>query len=373
MDADTLQRELNKTVLNLFQKKNSTFLSTLYCGMHFHWDETIPTACTDGLELRWNPQWFLSLDGPTRVSVLSHELWHVGYDHMGRAGERDFRLWNAACDHAINLQQLEHGYVFNVEHLADPRFTGWSAEQIYDKLKQESQGKPAPNLPFGEDFKPVESKEEQAKVEAAIIRAVVATRMAGEAGTLPGDLVTMVDKLLNPKLPWHRLLAKFLTDISNEVRSWKRPNRRYQDMYLPSNAGDEGLMHLTYAMDASGSMSDEQLVVLNTEIKSIKDTLNPEKMTVVSFDTQIRDTWEFHRDDSLQRLQFHGRGGTSLDPVWDTVKQNKASALVVFSDLDCAIPPSPGIPVIWVCMDNPTRTVPYGRIIHVDSREFSGT
>ncbi len=373
MDEAKLQQELNKTVLHLFQKKNSTFLSTLYCGMKFQWDDSIPTACTNGLILKWNPQWFLSLAPQDRVFVLAHECWHVAYDHMGRREDRDPRIWNAAADHAINLDLKANGYLISTDHLADPRFRGMSAEQIYNILIQEKDPSDPSELPFGEDFEPAETVEERQQVQAGLVRAVTAARMNNEAGDLPGEITQLIDKLLNPKLPWHQVLRRFLTDISSTERTWRKPNRRYQDMYLPSDGGDEGLMHLMYAMDVSGSMTDGQLQVLNTELSWIQKSLNPERMTVVSFDTEVQDTWEFVRDQTFEQLEIHGRGGTCLEDLWRLVKEQRSTALVVFSDLECSIPPNPGIPVIWVCMDNKRRHVPYGRIIHVDSREYSGT
>ena len=162
------QEMLDKAVLGLFvAPKNvirpSSFLASLYCSLTQIWDEEIPTACVNSdMELRINPHWFASLSEPMRETLLAHELWHVGFMHIdeARMGDRCPDKWNEACDHAINLMLEEHGFTFDkfpADHpmagqemgLKDPRFSGMSAEEIYEILVKEG-GKP--NLPFGRDF-----------------------------------------------------------------------------------------------------------------------------------------------------------------------------------------------------------------------------
>ena len=111
---------LEKAGLQLFRTKMAGFFSTIYCNLEKKWSEDIPTACVDGRSLRINPQWFLGLDEPTRVTVLAHEISHVALFHCSpsRCSGKNFRRWNVACDHVINLQLKEDGQ-------AKP---GWSNE-----------------------------------------------------------------------------------------------------------------------------------------------------------------------------------------------------------------------------------------------------
>ena len=139
---------------------------------------------------------------------------------------------------------------------------------------------------------------------------------------------------------------------------------------MPGRTGQEGLAHLRWYLDCSGSVTDAQLKVYNSEVAGAKATHNPEIMTVTSFDTEIRDTWTFTEDQDLMGLEFHGRGGTNLVDVFKDIAKNKPSAAVIISDMEVGIPKNPGIPILWICVDNPKKTVPYGTLVHLDSSIF---
>ncbi|WP_199097285.1 VWA-like domain-containing protein [Dyella sp. ASV21] len=381
------QKALDKAVLGLFQGHASTFLSTIYCSLKFVWDESIPTACTNGLELRVNPTWFVSLSEKMRVTLLAHELWHIAYMHMARVGDRNFQIWNMAGDYAINIMLEENGYHFDLVPgtskkmgLIDPQYRDMSAEQIYDKLVADST---KVELPFGNDFSPLGGSgsgdsddapkpltvEEQAQIMAAVVRATTMSQMSDrEAGQLPGTFTEMLDELLNPKLPWQSLMTRWLTERSESGFNWRIPNRRYQDIYLPSPGGEEGLAHLLWALDVSGSVTQNQLRIFNSELKGAKEAYNPERMTVVTFDTEIQNTWEFSNEDDISGLCITGRGGTDMTEVFELARKLQVTAMVMFSDMWCNIPPQiPGVAVLWLCYDNPKWTPPYGDVIYVDS------
>ncbi len=406
--TQTREEMLESAVLGLFiqpkgTNRPSVFLSSLYCSLTQQWDDSIPTACVDSrMRLRINADWFGTLSPRMRETLIAHELWHIALLHVDevRAAGRCPDKWNEACDHAINLMLLEHGFTFDkypVGHprageiigLADARFTGMTAEEIYEIL--EAEGGPPMDLPFGKDFEvgspgdaagdstgegkgapgnPTPMTDAQrAQLTSAVVRAATLSQMSGrEAGALPGQLATLIDELLNPRLPWEQLLRRWLSERSSFGSTWRRPSRRYGDIYMPGRAGQEGLAHLRWYLDCSGSVTDEQLKVYNSEVAGAKSTHNPELMTVSSFDTELRDTWVFTEDQDLMGLEFHGRGGTCLLDVMKDIRKHKPSAAIIISDLECHIPPSPGIPILWICVDNPKRTVPYGHIVHLDSK-----
>lgn len=380
---------LERAVLGLFitpsgTNRPSVFLTSLYCSLKQFWREDIPTACVNSkMELWINPEWFASISPAMRETLLAHELWHLAFMHVdpARLGNRCPDVWNAACDHAINLMLLEHGFTFDKfppGHpeagkpigLLDPRFKGMSAEEIYDILIKE--GLPM-TLPFGKDFDATPgqaiSPAAAAGITSAVVRAVTMSKMSGrEAGSLPGSLVTLIDNLLNPRLPWDALLRRWLTELSQYGASWRRPSRRFEDIYMPGRTGQEGLAHLRWYLDCSGSVTDSQLHAYASEIAGAKATHNPEQMTVTSFDTKLRDTWEFSSDQEITGLEFHGRGGTNLTEVFADIRKHRPSAAVIISDLFVDIPTqSPGVPILWICVDNPEARVPFGTLIHLDT------
>ena len=110
-----------------------------------------------------------------------------------------------------------------------------------------------------------------------------------------------------------------------------RPNRRYQDIYLPRCRTIVRAWITSPAFeDVSGSISDADSIRFNSEFKYVKDTFQPEKMTLLQFDTIIQKEDVFLKDDPFEEIQIIGRGGTSLVCVRDWIIENEPTAVVIF-------------------------------------------
>ena len=62
----------------------------------------IKSACTDGRNIYYNPAFINALTVRETIFVVIHELYHCVFKHMLLRGNRDPKLWNAACDYVIN-------------------------------------------------------------------------------------------------------------------------------------------------------------------------------------------------------------------------------------------------------------------------------
>ena len=385
LDQAALQRALDITKSAVFLKSNAAFLGSLMCSLEFIWDETIETAQTDGVHLWWNPHWFLSLPPRTRETVLVHELWHPGKLHDLRRGSRDPKIWNYACDIRINNDLEKEGYSFDQvewcwkDHSVDAngRLT---EEDIYDLLMSNNQQPPSGGGSWGGDGEGESDQGDMVPAPAEalhgcinnVVKAMQQAKLAGAAGSIPGELEQIIDKFLTPIVPWEQHLHEFFTELCDEDFSWARPNRRHlhDDLYLPSMIKDEGkLEHLAYYLDVSGSISDQDVLRFNSEVKYIKEKFNPLKLTLVLFDTRITAQYVFEEDDRFEKIVVVGRGGTSLVPVREHIEQHRPTAAVIFSDLDCPAmkPLDHHIPVIWVAVNAGGKTVPFGKLIHIRS------
>lgn len=363
----TIDKEFNKIKREVFfsSNKNASFLGSILCSVEFLWtdSEEIPTAATDGLKLWWNRKFFESLNKDSRVFVLLHELWHVAFLHAHRRGKRDPEIWNIAADYCINGFLVEEGRKCSVKFLHDTRYKGMSTEEIYDLIIEN-----AIKIPFN-PMKDIIDGEPSSLNDAVgkVIYAQQLSEMSKEAGTRPGEIEVILNTFLKPKIPWESVLMNFFTALSEEDYSWSKPNRRYRDEYLPSMVGSEGLEHIIYYLDVSGSIRDIDITRFNSEVKYIKEVLNPEKLTLVQFDTRITQETVYEKDDPFESVHVIGRGGTSLVPVREHILANNPNAVVIFSDLEVT-PMEGGItcPVIWVTINNPGATVPFGEMIHID-------
>jgi len=369
------QKMLNKSKGQLFFNKNSGFLGSLLCRMRFEWSDDIDTAATNGETLYWNPEFFLSLDEETRVTVLAHELWHVAYLHPVRGEGLDQETYNIAADHVINLMLSQHGYYMNgFPYVMDPKYIGWSTDKVYaDLIQNPPPPKSNPQGGLGSDIqKPVTddgqvSSTTMADMVSKVVGAATAARMSGQAGSIPGEVSQTYENFLKPKLSWETILHNFFNEMVDFDYSYRRPNRRYEDPIMKGLVGMTGLEHLVYYLDISGSVSDEDILRFNSEVSFIKEEFNPQRLTLVTFDTEIKDIYEFDQNDEFKRIVVTGRGGTNLNPVMAHANELNPNAIIIFTDLHVSIPSDePKVPLIWICVDNPKAEVPYGKLIHLD-------
>jgi len=368
LDMATMTRELDRTKSQVFLGENSAFLGTLMTTMEFYWSRDIPTAATDGVCVWWNPEFFLSLPKDSRKTVLVHELWHPGLLHMLRRGERDPKTWNCAADHKVNLDLKKAGFSFEGIEWAcmDPKYAGMVEEDIYDDLIKNQT--PVPEE-FGDMIESSEpSNTIQNRVVANVVRAVQQAKLTKQAGKLPGIVEKTLSKFLTPVIPWKTVLHSFFTEMLDEDYTWARPNRRFDDIYLPSRFLDDGrLEHLAYYLDVSGSVSDHDVLRFNSEVKYIKEQFNPLKLSLVQFDTQIQQERIFLEDDPFDEVVVVGRGGTCFECVRDHIIEHRPTAAIIFSDMYCdpmrSLPED--IPVIWIVVGNAHATIPFGKKINI--------
>lgn len=364
-----LTRELDRVKADVFSGKSAAFLGSLMCKLPQSWNENIQTAQTDGQSIQWNPEWFLKLPRPTRGTVLVHEIWHVARMHGPRMGNRDPEIWNYACDILINNTLDYAGYSFEgTEPWLDHQYDGMVEEQIYDLLIAQQKTPPSggswgvgkPDMCEGIADNPISTLNK-------VVGAMASAKMAGEAGTLPGDVVEMIKKFLKPVVPWEKELHDFMTDLSEECSTWARPWRRYPDMYMPDRYVEEGrLAHMAYFLDVSGSITQRDCLRFNSEVKYVFDTFQPQRLTLILFDTVIQRIYEFEEGDDFEEVEIVGRGGTSLECVRDWIEKNRPTAAMIFTDLEVS-PMQPltyDLPLLWIC-NKAGKSVPFGKLIHI--------
>ena len=389
IDYVALDKDFDRVKAKVFLGKNAAFLGPLMCGLNFHWSMDVETACTNGLTLQWNPKFYWSIPFMTRVTILVHELWHVALLHMIRRGDRDPEGWNIAADICINNMLVQDGYTWEgFRPYIDRSMDNLPAEEIYLQrygnrkvLTREQIISEFEHLPEWKDFtkdmplpepdliEPGEGDGDPAGVVNTVITAFHSANMNGGAGSMPGEVSMILKRFLQPKLPWEQLLFKFFNELANQDYRWSRPNRRYEDVYLPSLGDDEtgGLDHIMYFLDVSGSISDMDVTRFNSEVKYIKDTFNPEMLDLIQFDTRIQDIQTFTKDEPFEELLVIGRGGTSLEPVREHIIKHRPTAVVIFSDLCCEVMEKLpfSVPIIWVCINNRDAEVKEGQLVHI--------
>lgn len=355
------EKALDIAKINLVCRPDSIFLCTILFSLNIRWDSAIPTACTNGKNLRINPEFFLSLDKDVRIFVLAHEAYHVAFEHMCRVGDRDFRDFNRAADYVINLMLKDAGFKLWEHCLVDEKYRDMSTDDVYKLIAGDDEDED-----FETDFEQNDDEEVQQQIQETIIQASIKARQGGQAGTIPGDVERFIEEMLNPELPWQRILERQYVKMARKNYSYAKPNRRYlPDFYLPTlYAPDFG--EVAIAIDVSGSVSQEEFDSFMPEVLSIHDTYKPDKTTVVSFDTEITSEQYIRNRKEIQNIQFTGGGGTRISPVYEWINKHQPKAVVIFTDgyFDLCPDDIPkGMPIYWIIYDNLNFKTPVGKVI----------
>lgn len=385
------------------------------------------TMATNGEEIVYYPKDVESLSLFKIKGELAHETAHVIFLHPYRRGNRDPRLWNIACDMAINPMILEAGFELPEDSLNDARFKGMEAEAIYAILEKEQpgekgdkgqkgqqqgqqgagsgqggqgQGKPQPGKGKGKpqpgkgqgrgeqggqvpdpggnggvfDAPAQTPAEMKAKEEERKIDIEQAINVAKRQGRLPGALERRIEKLLKPVIDWREKLAQFVDTSSRNDYSWTMPNRRFTHLgyYLPQLHSPE-LGHVVVLVDASGSVSKPELEELVTEARAITEIYEGATLSVIFFDTKASEVFEITNDTDVTTLKVPKMGGgTDYRPGF--AKIDKAGlttvCIVVLTDGCCnSFPKDAQAPVLWVLnQDNERFRAPFGETVIMPQR-----
>jgi len=358
------------------------FFATLVMSTPMVVDTTLPTAATDMLTIFYNPAFIEGLTLPQVMFVLAHEVMHIVFKHGLRRGSRNPQLWNIACDYAINLILHEAGFEVIQGCLFDPRFKGMSAEQVYDMLKQEmdkenkkrkqnGEGKAGPGdlhqdtSGMGEDVREPANidAEARAKAEQQIQQKVAqAANMARMAGKMPAGVARLVDEILNPTVPWQDLLREYMTRVTKDNESWSRRNRRFTDVYLPSRHSQR-MGEIVVIGDTSGSITNQELARIASEVAAISEAVNPERIRLVWADTEVAGEQEFEAGDII-KADPKGGGGTDMRVPLQHIDQYQPEIAVLVTDGYTPWPNvEPEYPLIVVCTTK--VDVPIGQVVRI--------
>jgi predicted metal-dependent peptidase len=319
--------------------------------------ETLTTAATDGRTIYFNREFFKPLTNKQVEFVLAHEILHAVFDHMGRREGRDPKIFNIACDYAVNGQivrdKIGDHNLPSIKIFHDSKYYGWSAEQIYDEIyeKMNEQQLAALGQMLDEhldqngggdgkddqDGRPKYSKEELKQIRDEMREAVIQAAQAAGAGAVPAGVARMIKELTEPKMDWRQILQQQIQSTIKNDYSFMRPNRKgwHMNAVLPGQQFQETI-DICVAIDMSGSIGDEQAKDFLTEIKGIMEEYKDFKIKLWTFDTRVygeRD-YDGYNMDEFANYKCKGGGGTDFDANWEYMKENdiQPKKFIMFTD-----------------------------------------
>lgn len=349
--------------------------------------DDIPTLAVDAKgRIYYNEKFLDTLTVPQIVWGLCHEVGHVIGQHALRRGTRNHRGWNYAGDAWINDTLTDAKVGDPIPNTVDmPGSRNDTVENIYDNLpKNGNRGGGGedgdggegdyPDIGgLGEDviygdgetgkpLSPDEIREIDGQIKVEIAEAAQAAKMRGK---LPGKLAELVADMLNVKTPWYEILEKHCAARVQQGLSWRRPNKRFADVYLPSTDKLPQMGELVVQVDVSGSISRNELAYYNGHLSRIIEQCRPAKVHVLYVDTQVQRHDEFECGDDV-KLEFYSGGGTHMPAGFDYIAAEgiEPDVFVCLTDGYTGWDSEPGFPVVW-CISSDVKA-PYGENVHFE-------
>lgn len=389
-------------------------------------DPRIDTAGTNGLKVWYNADFIEPLSTERLIGLIAHELSHIALMHMFRRQHRDPKLWNIACDYAINPMLLDNDFQLPSGGCYDPRFRGMSAEAIYAQLVEEQPPQPQPQSgdcdpqdrgdpgdsgsgdsqpgsgdgdEQGGDGQPQpgqggsqpgdgpskapaaagqgvpgvgadlieedfdgDAEAERAARDEVRGRMVQAVNAGRMAGQVPAGMARQLDELIHPPVPWQDVLRPYMQSLVQDDESWQRRNRRYSSVYLPSRASPS-LGKAVVIGDTSGSITDDDLKLIGGAVVSIVEDCHPEVVHMLWADTEVAGRQVFQRGDTVE-LEPAGGGGTDMRVPLAEAAQHEPDVVILITDGYTPWPDTPpDFPVVTVCTSS--APIPFGEVVRV--------
>lgn len=335
------------------------------------------TAATDGRRIFMNRNFVKSLTKDELVFVVAHEVLHAVFDHLSRRQGRDPEYYNMAADYVINYTLVANNIgVMPPVGLYSKKYTEeWTSEQVYDDLLKnqveiempldqhldgnggasgkddgDGDGKDGKGgkggtikvrVSGGEDGPPVLSKEELEEIRQEVlsrtIQAVQAAEQQQNAGCIPASVRRMISELTEPKIDWRTMLDAQIRSQMKCDYTFQRLSRVEvgQGFIFPAE-DDDYMAEADIWIDTSGSMGEELLREIMSEVKGIMQSFGQFKLRVGCFDAKAYKVHEFteRNIDDLDDFKLEGGGGTMFTAFWQAMADaNRVpERLVVFTD-----------------------------------------
>jgi len=388
-------------------------------------DSGCPTAYTDGVNKVYGRAHLETIPNEAKLrGLILHENLHVALKHVsfGKGMFQENRnMANLAADFVVNdITENIKGCVAGTNErivelyendIYDPMFHNWSMREVYNYLKKHAKPKPKPqngkpcdnpSNPADGDSNPQsggkQDKEEWESVEVngkvydlsnsdehdfggelsqeqlkelndGIDRALREGGML--AGRMGAKIPRSIAELLEPKIDWREALRDFVTSSiqGKDEFTWRKLNKRHlaNDILSPS-VENETIGEVIVGFDTSGSIGSEEITEFATELVSVCNLVQPERVRVLWWDTQVHGEQVFSRADYqniASLLKPLGGGGTTVSCVSAYINKEKLNAecVLVFTDgyLEHDIQWNISSPTLWMITRNKNFEPPVGK------------
>lgn len=385
-DNNVILKYENALVYLLLKKP---FLARLIMGMHKNFNYKGSTAAvgirSSGIQLHINPEFFCQFSTQEAAGVLEHECLHVLHNHMARfkdTFEERGRLFNFATDVCINqmiedmpkkfkVRDKEKNELIETKGLYYEDFLeecpdllpNESSEYYYNKFQDKIEEYEKKFGPGTDDHSEWGNSDLTGDQQGKFLRRYVkAIKDSCSHGDMAGIDSSIIDGLLASKIDWKSKLRSFFCNAEEVLyeSSRKKRNKRYGIIHPGQRT--EPKLHIAVAVDTSGSMSEENLAQVFTEINRIAG--DNVVVTVIEADCIIQNSYVYKKG---MTVHPKGRGGTAYTPAFEFAATLGVDGLIYMGDMDSSDTPNkPMFPVLWAVVGPQDPPGNFGRVIRIE-------
>ena len=365
-------RKLSMALMRI--RGRNPFLGTLALQIGHRFDDKVPTACTNGRSIWYNPGFVDACSLQELCGVVLHELLHAALLHNPRRQNRDPHVWNVAADIVVNGIVLEEQWLrLPFDPIIDRKLEHLRVEEIYSLLIDRSSHERLPsewmdlNESLGDDeSESVDQHEVESHWKEAWRQARVVQQMSGRP--MPSNLMRLIEEITVPQVDWRNKLWQYLVRTPNDFEGWDR-RFIHRGMYLETLQGES--LSVMICIDTSGSIYASLLEQFVAELKSIMDSYPHVKASLYYADDKLYGPYETGRDHGVPEPK--GWGGTSFVPFFDEVKKRNNrdnSVLIYLTDGYGDYPKhKPSEDTLWVVPSGglASREFPFGEVTRIQA------
>lgn len=367
------------------------------------------TAATDGRRLYMNRGFVSRLTFDELLFVVAHEVLHVVYDHLSRRQGRDPEYYNMAADYVINYTLVRNkiGTMPPVGLYNEQYNDEMTSEQVYDLLmknqvkiempldqhldgagnaSEDSSGGSGKTITVtvkGDgNGPPVLSKEELEEIRSEVLSQTIQAAQTAAAqknpGCIPAGVKRMIAELTEPCLDWRSMLDCHVRSQQKSDFTFTRLSRvELGGGFIFPAEDDDVMVEADVVIDTSGSMSEQMLREICSEIKGIMTSFQDFKLRLCSFDTQLYDygmVFTPQNIDDIDTYHPKGGGGTDLSCYWDKLIEEGRipERVVVFTDgyLYGGWGQPDYAETLWVFYGGNKEKAPYGQTVYYEDAKI---
>lgn len=315
------------------------------------------TAATDGRNFYYNREFIKALTPDELLFLIGHEVLHCVYDHLGRKGSREHKLWNMANDYIVNYTLVKEklGSMPKMGLYSDKYTDEMTSEEVYRLLEQNSTtikmtldehlemdgsdggedgeggggggGTVSVTVMGDENGPPRLTEEDKTKIRNEIKAAVINAAQAVGAGSVPAGVKRLIEDFTNPIMDWRTLLEMHIQSSIKDDYTFQTPSKRSWGLngtircIFPGQKFKDSV-DVAVCIDTSGSMTDHMLRDFLSETKGIMETFDDFKLTLWTFDTRVYNPQVFTMNniDEIMNYDPQGGGGTMFECNWEFMR-----------------------------------------------------